>query len=149
MSVVRCPRCGEVVDRDPSPYCWGCGKALSEIDADDELRLPPVMREARRDASRGSAALTALGVMVLGGLVANSWGWPVGIVLMVIIVVFTRSAAHQSAGDGGAGVAVAGVLDVVLRVCAWLFIAGIVLAVGAFVFLYIICLSTGGGGFLG
>lgn len=141
MSVVRCPTCGELVDDGPDPYCWGCGKTLSGIDADDGLRLPPVMREARRDATRGGAALTALGVMVLGGLAANSWGWPVGLVLIVIIVAFTRSAAHQSAGDGGAGAAVAGVLDVVLRVCAWLFIGGIILAAGAFVFLYIICLT--------
>ncbi len=145
MSAVRCPTCGELVDSGPGSRCRGCGRLLADLGADDELRLPPVMREARRDIGAGSGVLVVLGVMVLGGLAARAWGWPIGIVLVLIIVAFTRSVARQNAADGGTGAAVAGVLDVVLRVVAVLFIAGIILVVGAFVFLYIVCLASGGG----
>ena len=149
MSTVRCPTCGEVLDAGPESYCWGCGKMLSGARGDDELRLPPVMRQARQDAGAGSVILTVLGVMLLGGLVVTTWGWSLGLVFIFITVGFARSMVSQRAGDHATTAAVTGVFDVVLRVIAILFVGGFVLVVGAFVFLYIVCLSSGKGGLLG
>ena len=145
MSIVRCPTCGEIVDAGPDPYCWGCGKSLSGADASAESRLPPVMREARQDAGAGRIVLAALGAMVLAGLF-ESWGWPLGgVFVLILLAAFTRSVASQRAADSRAAAAVAGILTVVLRVVAVLFIIGLVLVVGAFVFWYIACLSGEGG----
>ncbi len=147
MSVVRCRTCGEIVDAGPELYCWGCGKPVSEADASSELRLPAATREARRDIGVGDAVLTTLGVLVLAGLL-GVWGWPPAIILILVVVIilaFARSVAGQRAADSGPAAAVAGILTVVVRVFAVIFIVGLILVVGAFVFIYIVCLSQEGG----
>ena len=148
MSIVRCPTCGEIVEGGPDPYCWGCGKSLSGADASAELRLPAAMREARQDAGAGRVVLAVLGALVLAGMIGIGGGWSPGVILVIIIIsaAFTKSVASQHAADSGTAAAVTGILDVILKVLAVLFIAGVVLAVGAFAFVYIVCLSQGGGG---
>ncbi len=104
------------------------------------------MREARQDAGAGRVVLATLGVMVLGGLIGINGGWPLGVVFVVIVAAFTKSVSSQSVADGGTAAGGAGILAGVLRGLAMLFFAGLILVVGAFVFLYIVCLSQGGGG---
>lgn len=146
MSTQRCWTCGGIVDTKISRFCPGCGATLSGAYSDDEPLLPPVMREAKQDAGAGRIVLSVLGALVLAGMFGATGAGPFGVLLVLAIGgAFIKSVASQNAAESEAAAAVTGVLDLILRGLAILFVIGIVLAVGTFVFIYIVCLTQGGG----
>jgi hypothetical protein len=132
MSLLRCPRCGEIADNRKDARCPGCGMPVPAPNEDEEyakrLQVAAAQQEAGRDVKASTIVLLVIGVLVLGVLLRIDLAWTL-IGAVVLAVALGASAA-------------AGVIDVVLRVIAIIAIGGVVLVVGLFVFFWIVCLSS-------
>lgn len=131
MTLLRCPRCGEIADSRRETSCRGCGLPLPEPHEEQyakRLQVAAAQQEAGRDVKASTVVLLVIGVLFLGGLVGLSTIWSL-IGLLVLAVALSASATS-------------GVVHSVLRGLAIAVLAMIVLGVGAFVFLWIVCLSS-------
>lgn len=146
MSFVCCNRCGEVADRDLVRICPGCWEPLPEIHPDHRPRIPAVQQEAQRDigitywaALFGVIFVWFVASSVIGAALGIGSGFLVvffvGVVFLFVVLGTNRTRPTKKARN-----VLVTILGVVLAGAG----IAVLLAVGAFVIIFVMCLTAFG-----
>jgi len=143
MSFVCCNRCGEVADRDLVRICPGCWEPLPEIHPDHRPRIPAVQQEAQRDiritywaALIGVIFVWFVASSVIGAALEIGSGFLV--VFFVGVVPFVVLGINRTRPTKKARNVLVTILGVVLAGAG----IAVLLAVGAFVIFFVMCLRA-------